>query len=159
MPCPLLIFDQSDYLMQVVDINSNTEWQTVQIQISWLLKKPTDLDLHCLQRQCISLFSRTRVKNECIQGRCVIELLPARTEKFYHVYNIFQHAHRRTYDISGIQNYEDSGIMMLPFDYTKQKYLADEVPAMIGGREMDCSLGPYCGMPFIIPVIAMLHPK
>ena len=22
--------------------------QTVQIQISWLLKKPTDLDLHCL---------------------------------------------------------------------------------------------------------------
>ena len=23
-------------------------WQTVQIQISWLLKKPTDLDLHCL---------------------------------------------------------------------------------------------------------------
>ena len=23
-------------------------FQTVQIQISWLLKKPTDLDLHCL---------------------------------------------------------------------------------------------------------------
>ena len=39
----------------------NTEWQTVQIQISWLLKKPTDLDLHCLQRQVISGFSRTRV--------------------------------------------------------------------------------------------------
>ena len=27
------------------------EWQTVQIQIIWLLQKPTDLDLHCLQRQ------------------------------------------------------------------------------------------------------------
>ena len=46
---------------QVVDINSLTEWHTVQIQISWL-QKPTDLDLHCLQRQDISGFSRTRVK-------------------------------------------------------------------------------------------------
>ena len=33
----------------------------MQIQISWLLKKPTDLDLHCLQSQGISGFSRTRV--------------------------------------------------------------------------------------------------
>ena len=32
----------------------------MQIQISWLLKKPTDLDLHCLQRQGISGFSRTK---------------------------------------------------------------------------------------------------
>ena len=62
MPRPLLIFSQSDYLIQVVDTNSNTEWQTVQIQISWLLQKPTDLDLHCLQRQDISGFSRTRIK-------------------------------------------------------------------------------------------------
>ena len=36
----------------------------MQIQISWLLQKPTDLDLHCLQRQDISGFSRTRV-NKC----------------------------------------------------------------------------------------------
>ena len=35
----------------------------MQIQISWLLQKPTDLDLHCLQRKGISGFSRTRVKN------------------------------------------------------------------------------------------------
>ena len=34
----------------------------MQIQISWLLQKPTDLDLHCLQRQGTSGFSRTRVK-------------------------------------------------------------------------------------------------
>ena len=34
----------------------------MQIQISWLLQKPTDLDLHCLQRQGISGFSRSRVK-------------------------------------------------------------------------------------------------
>ena len=52
---PLLIASQSDYLIQIVDINSHTEWQTVQIQISWLL---TDLDLHCLQRQGMSGFSK-----------------------------------------------------------------------------------------------------
>ena len=35
----------------------------MQIQISWLLlPKPTDLDLHCLQKQGISGFSRTRFK-------------------------------------------------------------------------------------------------
>ena len=62
MPCPLLIFSQSDYLIQVVDTNTNTELKTMQIQISWLLQNPTDLDLHCLQRQYISGFSRTRVK-------------------------------------------------------------------------------------------------
>ena len=33
----------------------------MQMQISWLLQKPTDLDLHCLQRKGISGFSRTRV--------------------------------------------------------------------------------------------------
>ena len=59
MPCPL---SQSDSLIQIVDINSDTKWQTVQIQISWLLQKPTDLDLHCLQRQSISGLCRTRVK-------------------------------------------------------------------------------------------------
>ena len=63
MPHPLQIFSLSDYLIQFVDINSHKEWQTVQIQISWLLRsqKPTDLDLHCLQRKGISSFSRTRV--------------------------------------------------------------------------------------------------
>ena len=59
---PLLIFSQSDYFIQIADINSHPEWRTVQIQISWLLQKPTDLDLHCLQGQGISGFSRTRVK-------------------------------------------------------------------------------------------------
>ena len=49
MPLLLLIFSQLGYLIQSVAINSHTWWQTVQIQISWLLKKPTDLDLHCLQ--------------------------------------------------------------------------------------------------------------
>ena len=62
MPRPLLIVNQSDYLIQIFDINSHSDWQTVQIQISWLLQKPTDLDLHCLQRQGMSRFSRTKVK-------------------------------------------------------------------------------------------------
>ena len=34
----------------------------MQIEISWLLQKPTDLDLHCLQMQDISGLSRTRVR-------------------------------------------------------------------------------------------------
>ena len=49
MPRPLLIFSKTDSLIQIEDINSYIEWQKVQIQISWLLQKPTDLDLHCLQ--------------------------------------------------------------------------------------------------------------
>ena len=62
IPRPLLIFSISEYLIQMVYINSHIEWQTVQIQISWLPQKPTDLDPHCLQRQGISGCSITRVK-------------------------------------------------------------------------------------------------
>ena len=69
----LLIVSQSDHLIQVVDMNSHIKWQTVQMQICSeatdpvqvqisCLQKPTDLDLHCLQKQGISGFSRTRVK-------------------------------------------------------------------------------------------------
>ena len=38
MPRPLQIFSQSNYLIQNVDNNSYTELQTVQVQISWLLR-------------------------------------------------------------------------------------------------------------------------
>ena len=34
MPRPFQIFSQSDYLIQIVDINSHTELQTIQIQYS-----------------------------------------------------------------------------------------------------------------------------
>ena len=51
MPGLLLILSQSGYLIQTVAINLHTWWQTVQIQISWLLQKPTDLDLHCLKNR------------------------------------------------------------------------------------------------------------
>ena len=40
--------------------NSHTQCQIVQIQISWLLLTPTDLDLHCLQKKGISGVNRTR---------------------------------------------------------------------------------------------------
>ena len=41
----------------------------MQFQISWLLQKPTGLDLHCLQRQGISGFSRTRVKKRMVRSK------------------------------------------------------------------------------------------
>ena len=53
-----LISNQSDYLTWVYDRNSHIYWQTVQIQISWLLQKPTNLDLHCLLRQGMSCSAR-----------------------------------------------------------------------------------------------------
>ena len=55
--------EKRDKYFQISDMNSYTEWQTVQIQISWLLQKPTDLDLHCLQRQSLYRFRRTRVNS------------------------------------------------------------------------------------------------
>ena len=55
---PLLTLSQSVSLIQIFDTNSHTDRQTVQIQISWLLKKPTDLDLHCVQRLVVYGFSR-----------------------------------------------------------------------------------------------------
>ena len=38
MPRPYKIFSLCDNLIQILDINSYTEWQTVQIQFSWLLR-------------------------------------------------------------------------------------------------------------------------
>ena len=55
-------------LFQVVDTNSHSKWQTVQIQITWLLQKPSDLDLHCFQQQDIFRFSRTRVNVSELNG-------------------------------------------------------------------------------------------
>ena len=40
----------------------------MQIQISRFLKKLTNLDLHCLQRQGISGLSRTRVNHVMLKG-------------------------------------------------------------------------------------------
>ena len=45
--------------------------------IRLLLQKPTDLALHCLQRQGISGFSRTRVKRCFVLFVCVEVLQPS----------------------------------------------------------------------------------
>ena len=57
-PRPLLIFSQSGYLIQIICWYKFTFWMANSAD----LQKPTDLDLHCLQRQGISRLSRTRVK-------------------------------------------------------------------------------------------------
>ena len=62
MPRPFLIVSQSDYLIQIVDINSHTEIQRMTNSAD-----PDQLassDPHCLQRQGISGFGRTRVKSQ-----------------------------------------------------------------------------------------------
>ena len=50
MPRPLLIVNQPDDFIQIFDTNSHSELQIVLTQISWLLHKQTDLDLHGLQK-------------------------------------------------------------------------------------------------------------
>ena len=74
MQRPLLIFSQSDYLILIVDKNPHIQWQTSQIQISWLLQKPTDLDLRYLQKQGISGFNRTRVNPSPAEPRYALPL-------------------------------------------------------------------------------------
>ena len=59
----------------------------MQIQISWLLQKPADLDLHCLQRQDISGFSRTRVKVFGVYCQILLSLSMRAADKM-HVENI-----------------------------------------------------------------------
>ena len=54
IPLLLLIFSQSGYLFQV-DINSQNVTNSAEPD------KPTDLDLHCFQRQGISWLRRTSV--------------------------------------------------------------------------------------------------
>ena len=67
MPCPFL-YNQSDYLIQIIDINSYTELQTVQIQISWLLRSQLIWIYTVCKSWGISGFSRTRVKVDSVWG-------------------------------------------------------------------------------------------
>ena len=55
-----LIVRQSDYLIYIVDINSNSELQTVQNQ------KQTDLDLHCLQRKAEHIQVQQDITKTCL---------------------------------------------------------------------------------------------
>ena len=62
MPRPFLIFSQSDYLIQNSYILFTYLMANSADPDQLASSEPTDLDLHCLQRQDISWFSRTRVK-------------------------------------------------------------------------------------------------
>ena len=65
MPRSHVIFSPSDYLIQVVDTNSHSKRQkSAAAPDHWLHQKPTDLDLHCLQRPGKSGISKTRVKQQ-----------------------------------------------------------------------------------------------
>ena len=68
----------------------------MQIQISWLLKKPTDLDLHCLQSQSISLFSRTRIKKE--ESKQVFRIVTVST-RFCMIQQIDYNVHHLTHNM------------------------------------------------------------
>ena len=61
MPHPVLVFSQLNYLIQIVDINCILNGKQCRSRMVGFFK-PTDLDLHCLQRQDMFGFSRTRVK-------------------------------------------------------------------------------------------------
>ena len=69
----------------------------MQIQISWLLKKPTDLDLQCLQRQGISGFSRIRIKKESKQ---VFRIITVNT-RFCMIQQIDYNVHHLTHNMLG----------------------------------------------------------
>ena len=58
-------------------------------------KKPTDLDLHCLQRQGISGFSRTRVKGDVLNYCRNISLLQNLIPGLILIYRI--RSNHRTY--------------------------------------------------------------
>ena len=62
MPHPLLISNQLDYLIHLFFFflyrNSHIYWQTVQNPDQLAFQKPTDLDIHCLLRQCMSWSAR-----------------------------------------------------------------------------------------------------
>ena len=73
-PQPLLILSQSDSLIQIADINSHTEWQTVQIQISWLLRSQL-IWIYTVCKDRVFPGSAERVKREIRKLFCGYLLL------------------------------------------------------------------------------------
>ncbi|KAL4236001.1 Endoplasmic reticulum metallopeptidase 1 [Mactra antiquata] len=69
------------------------------------------------------------------------------------------HSRRRSHNIEGVKTFEDSSIWLLPFDYNNNNELKDVMPVLQNAKKVECSIGPYCGVPFLLPVIQMLHPK
>jgi len=71
----------------------------------------------------------------------------------------FQHVRRKTHNIEGIVTFKDSGLWILPFDYTNNKHFVEAIPRLKTAGHVGCSQGPYCGLPFLMPVIKLFHPK
>ena len=72
MPRLFLIFSQSDYLILIVVINSHAEWQTVQIQISWLLRSQL-------------IWTYTVCKGRVYPGSAGLGLMPYKTRNESHI--------------------------------------------------------------------------
>ena len=59
----------------------------MQIQISWLLQKPTDLDLHCLLRKGMTCLAREGlILGHVWQGTAIDNMM----DDFYCAFDIFQ---------------------------------------------------------------------
>ena len=61
MQCPLLIVSQSFCFIKAFDTNSRVKWETVQIQINWLLPEANWSGSTLFAKAGIPRFSRTRV--------------------------------------------------------------------------------------------------
>ena len=71
---------------EVLGMCSHTQWQAVRIVIRWLLQRPTNLDLHCLQRQGMFGFSRTRFNSLYMLLQCenlLLWVMILRGNEFY----------------------------------------------------------------------------
>lgn len=78
---------------------------------------------------------------------------------FLLLFFIFQHVRRKSQNIQGAVTLEDSGLWLLPFDYNNYVQLVEAVPKFKAANLVDCSVGPYCGVPFLMPVIKLFNPK
>ncbi|KAK3090660.1 hypothetical protein FSP39_013471 [Pinctada imbricata] len=69
---------------------------------------------------------------------------------------IIVHTDRNFFNIEGNVRYEDSGIWYLPFDITHKRLMSS--PFIEKSNFATCN-GPYCGLPYLIPVAHLINPR
>ncbi|KAL3869218.1 hypothetical protein ACJMK2_041927 [Sinanodonta woodiana] len=69
------------------------------------------------------------------------------------------HTHRKFYNKDKTILREDSGLWMPSFDYTQYHDIIASNPTLQAAGHVTCDQGPYCGVPFLIPVLKLLHAK
>ena len=89
----------------------------MQIQISWLLQNPNGLDLHCLQRQDISRFSRTRI-NACMCACLCVCMCMCKEKKIHFVHSCL---------LSGGLNFRTFGPAHLPYSVAISMSASDNI--------------------------------